>query len=74
MEKLDHLQGLGINCLELLPVQEFNEMEYHQARLSHCLLPPSALLQARPRPLTAPVYLQRPDVLGASLPLPLPVD
>ena len=34
MEKLDHLQSLGINCLELLPVQEFNEMEYYQASLS----------------------------------------
>ena len=29
-EKLDHLQRLGINCLELLPPQEFNEMESHQ--------------------------------------------
>ena len=34
IEKLDHLQSLGINCLELLPVQEFNEMEYYQASLS----------------------------------------
>ena len=33
MERLDHLQTLGINCLELLPVQEFNEMEYYQASL-----------------------------------------
>ena len=36
--KLDHLQSLGINCLELLPVQEFNEMEYYQACLRFLLL------------------------------------
>ena len=28
-EKLDHLQSLGVNCIELMPVHEFNEMEYY---------------------------------------------
>ncbi|KAJ4975662.1 hypothetical protein NE237_000768 [Protea cynaroides] len=28
VEKLDHLEELGINCIELMPCQEFNEMEY----------------------------------------------
>ncbi|XP_039120235.1 isoamylase 1, chloroplastic isoform X2 [Dioscorea cayenensis subsp. rotundata] len=27
-EKLDYLKELGINCVELMPCQEFNEMEY----------------------------------------------
>ena len=31
VEKLDHLQRLGVTCLELLPLHEFNEMEYHKA-------------------------------------------
>jgi isoamylase len=30
MEKIPYLQALGITAVELLPVQEFNEMEYHQ--------------------------------------------
>lgn len=30
VEKLDYLQTLGINAIELLPVQEFNELEYYQ--------------------------------------------
>ena len=29
VEKLDYLQHLGINCVELLPSQEFNELEYY---------------------------------------------
>ncbi|GIL64820.1 hypothetical protein Vafri_18680 [Volvox africanus] len=29
IEKLDHLQSLGINAIELLPVFEFNELEYY---------------------------------------------
>ncbi|EFJ40420.1 1,4-alpha-glucan branching enzyme II, isoamylase, partial [Volvox carteri f. nagariensis] len=29
IEKLDHLQALGINAIELLPVFEFNELEYY---------------------------------------------
>lgn len=29
VEKLDYLQKLGVNALELLPVQEFNELEYY---------------------------------------------
>ena len=29
VEKLDYLQTLGINCVELLPSQEFNELEYY---------------------------------------------
>ncbi|KAJ4709190.1 isoamylase 1, chloroplastic-like [Melia azedarach] len=28
MEKLDHLKELGVNCLELMPCHEFNELEY----------------------------------------------
>ncbi|KAK9833179.1 hypothetical protein WJX74_009440 [Apatococcus lobatus] len=31
VEKLDYLQTLGINCVELLPSQEFNELEYYSA-------------------------------------------
>ncbi|XP_078443501.1 isoamylase 1 [Wolffia australiana] len=27
-EKLDHLKELGINCIELMPCHEFNELEY----------------------------------------------
>ena len=30
VEKLDYLQALGVNAVELLPVQEFNELEYYQ--------------------------------------------
>ncbi|XP_042497660.1 isoamylase 1, chloroplastic-like [Macadamia integrifolia] len=29
VEKLDHLKELGINCIELMPCQEFNELEYY---------------------------------------------
>lgn len=29
VEKLDYLQSLGINCVELLPSQDFNELEYY---------------------------------------------
>ena len=29
IEKLDYLQSLGINCIELLPSQDFNELEYY---------------------------------------------
>ena len=32
VEKLPYLQALGINAIELLPIHEFNELEYHQAR------------------------------------------
>ncbi|ESW32223.1 hypothetical protein PHAVU_002G303600 [Phaseolus vulgaris] len=28
VEKLDHLKELGVNCLELMPCHEFNELEY----------------------------------------------
>ncbi len=38
VEKLDYLQALGINAIELLPVQEFNELEYYQVPV---LLPTS---------------------------------
>ncbi|KAK9843453.1 hypothetical protein WJX81_003335 [Elliptochloris bilobata] len=30
VEKLPYLQALGINAIELLPVHEFNELEYYQ--------------------------------------------
>ncbi|KAL0346868.1 UNVERIFIED_CONTAM: Isoamylase 1, chloroplastic [Sesamum calycinum] len=29
VEKLDHLKKLGINCIELMPCHEFNELEYY---------------------------------------------
>lgn len=29
VEKLDHLKELGVNCLELMPCHEFNELEYY---------------------------------------------
>ncbi|GLU10532.1 hypothetical protein SLE2022_273260 [Rubroshorea leprosula] len=29
VEKLDHLKELGVNCIELMPCHEFNELEYH---------------------------------------------
>eukprot|EP00798_Chlamydomonas_sp_ICE-L_P030104 gene30104-35072_t len=29
VEKLDYLQTLGVNAVELLPMQEFNELEYY---------------------------------------------
>ncbi|KAJ6758966.1 ISOAMYLASE 1 CHLOROPLASTIC [Salix koriyanagi] len=29
VEKLDHLKELGINCIELMPCHEFNELEYY---------------------------------------------
>ncbi|PSS36372.1 Isoamylase like [Actinidia chinensis var. chinensis] len=29
VDKLDHLKELGVNCIELLPCQEFNELEYY---------------------------------------------
>lgn len=28
IEKLDHLKELGVNCIELMPCHEFNELEY----------------------------------------------
>ncbi|KAG6557828.1 hypothetical protein Mapa_000595 [Marchantia paleacea] len=29
VEKLPHLRELGINCIELMPIHEFNELEYY---------------------------------------------
>jgi hypothetical protein len=29
LERLDYLQSLGVNAIELLPVFEFNELEYY---------------------------------------------
>ncbi|XP_028078780.1 isoamylase 1, chloroplastic [Camellia sinensis] len=29
VEKLDHLKELGVNCVELMPCHEFNELEYY---------------------------------------------
>ncbi|KAK3011057.1 hypothetical protein RJ639_012467 [Escallonia herrerae] len=29
VEKLDHLKELGVNCIELMPCHEFNELEYY---------------------------------------------
>ncbi|KAI3435670.1 hypothetical protein D9Q98_001728 [Chlorella vulgaris] len=30
IERLDYLQALGVNAIELMPVHEFNELEYYQ--------------------------------------------
>ncbi|GMH35686.1 hypothetical protein BSKO_03554 [Bryopsis sp. KO-2023] len=30
VQKLDYLQDLGVNCIELLPIHEFNELEYYE--------------------------------------------
>ncbi|CAN1185774.1 Isoamylase 1, chloroplastic [Linum perenne] len=30
VEKLDHLKDLGVNCIELMPCHEFNELEYYK--------------------------------------------
>ena len=32
--KLDYLQALGVNALELQPIHEFNELEYYQVMMS----------------------------------------
>lgn len=32
IERLDYLQSLGITALELLPIHEFNELEYYQVQ------------------------------------------
>jgi pullulanase/glycogen debranching enzyme len=32
VERLDYLAGLGVNAIELMPIHEFNELEYYQAR------------------------------------------
>ena len=40
IEKLDYLQTLGVNALELMPVHEFNELEYYgvSSILGHLLI------------------------------------
>lgn len=30
MERLDYIQSLGVNAIELMPIHEFNELEYYQ--------------------------------------------
>lgn len=30
IERLDYLQNLGVNAIELMPIHEFNELEYYQ--------------------------------------------
>lgn len=35
MERLDYLAGLGVNAIELMPVHEFNELEYYQVRAEY---------------------------------------
>eukprot|EP00210_Caulerpa_lentillifera_P003264 g3115.t1 len=30
VEKLDYLDKLGVNCVELMPIHEFNELEYYE--------------------------------------------
>ncbi len=32
VEKLPYLKRLGVNAIELLPVHEFNELEYYAVR------------------------------------------
>lgn len=36
VEKLDYLAGLGVNAIELMPVHEFNELEYYQVATALC--------------------------------------
>ena len=33
VERLDYLQGLGVTAIELMPIHEFNELEYHQVNM-----------------------------------------
>ena len=33
VEKLGYLKRLGVNAIELLPVHEFNELEYYAVRI-----------------------------------------
>ncbi|XP_020701776.1 isoamylase 1, chloroplastic isoform X1 [Dendrobium catenatum] len=33
IQKLDHLKELGVNCIELMPCQEFNELEYFNSSM-----------------------------------------
>lgn len=55
-EKLDYLQHLGINCIELMPVHEFNELEYyvsggaglHASSGAHALWPGFGVLPSLP--------------------------
>ena len=62
MEKLPYLQALGINAIELLPIHEFNELEYYQvchnpgpglflrgspANWQSCMQPQDALISRR---------------------------
>ena len=34
-EKLDYLSDLGVNCVELMPINEFNELEYYELKPSN---------------------------------------
>ena len=38
VEKLDYIQKLGVNSIELLPVHEFNELEYYQVARAKTIL------------------------------------
>lgn len=38
VERLDYLQALGVNAVELMPVHEFNELEYYQVCLGGWVL------------------------------------
>ncbi|KAG0482513.1 hypothetical protein HPP92_010597 [Vanilla planifolia] len=35
IQKLDYLKNLGVNCIELMPCQEFNELEYFNYNSVH---------------------------------------
>lgn len=59
VEKLDYLQTLGVNAIELLPVQEFNELEYYQV----C---PVAPVLRRTLIVCAVQGVASPHLLGAS--------
>lgn len=62
IEKLDYLQELGVNALELLPVQEFNELEYY-VRWSVGFLWVGGVMEriiiANPSPLISPPRRRR---------------
>jgi pullulanase/glycogen debranching enzyme len=46
VERLDYLQALGVNAIELMPIHEFNELEYYQAGAAAGLATPPCTLCA----------------------------
>ena len=54
VEKLDYLEKLGINAVELLPSQEFNELEYYSVSASVTPTLPCGHLHAYDEPWLQP--------------------